>query len=283
MRVDGNTGIEIGALNRLVAAAVDAAGDSSFARPFRSMLGKAAPLDLCSAFYFDLEGNVERLLFLGNRKGKRVFLDGPQGAEGRSELRKLVATQKLNVATATGLSMVTSSRPLSRIGAYRRWWFEKPRVVERVSIHRMIGSRCVGASAYRIEPSGPFSPLELERFVAISPVLMALVAKHASLSKSEVRSNRYWPRPDELARNLAARLRLSGREAEICAHLLLFRSQTLIAEATGLSINTVATYRKRAYEKLNIGSRRQLIERFDAFASRSQHGAYESEPADQIK
>jgi LuxR family transcriptional regulator, activator of tox operons len=267
MRVDGNTGIEIGTFNRLVAAAVDAAGDYSFARPFRGMLGKA-PLDLCSAFYFDLEGNVERLLFVGNRKGKRVFLDGPQGAEGRSELRKIVATQKLNAATATGLSVVTSSRPLSRIGAYRRWWFEKPRVVERISIHRMIGSRCVVASAYRIEPSGPFSPLELERFAAIAPVLMALVAKHASLAKGEVRSNRYWPRPDELAGNLAARLGLSGREAEICAHLLLFRSQTKISEATGLSINTVATYRKRAYEKLNIGSRRQLLERFDAFASR---------------
>jgi hypothetical protein len=43
MRVDGNTGIEIGAFNRLIAAAVDAAGDSSFARPFRGLLGKAAP------------------------------------------------------------------------------------------------------------------------------------------------------------------------------------------------------------------------------------------------
>jgi DNA-binding CsgD family transcriptional regulator len=279
MRIDSNTGIEIGALNRLVASAVDAAGDASFARPFRGLLGKAAPLDLCSAFHLDLEGNVERLLFLGTRKGKRVFLDGAEGAEGRSELRKIIATQKLNVARATGLSVVTSSRPLSRIGSYRRWWFEKPRVVERISIHRMIGSRCVVASAYRIEPSGPFSPLELERLADIAPVLMALVAKHASLTKGEARS-RYWPRPDELARNLAARLGLSGREAEICAHLLLFRSQTRISEATGLSINTVATYRKRAYEKLNIGSRRQLIERFDAFASQSPHCARESEPPD---
>ena len=55
---------------------------------------------------------------------------------------------------------------------------------------------------------------------------------------------------------------LSRREAEVCAHVALGYSTLAIALNLGVSVNTVATHRKRAYLKLGICSQNELFERY---------------------
>ncbi|MDR0515365.1 MAG: helix-turn-helix transcriptional regulator [Coriobacteriaceae bacterium] len=59
---------------------------------------------------------------------------------------------------------------------------------------------------------------------------------------------------------LAERFKLSEREKEIVIYLAKGRSKPFIAESLFISDNTVRTYTKRIYEKLNIHSRRELQE-----------------------
>lgn len=55
---------------------------------------------------------------------------------------------------------------------------------------------------------------------------------------------------------------LSSREAEVCAHVALGYSTLAIGLKLGVSVNTVATHRKRAYFKLGICSQNELFERY---------------------
>jgi DNA-binding CsgD family transcriptional regulator len=56
----------------------------------------------------------------------------------------------------------------------------------------------------------------------------------------------------------AGRRGLSAREAEVAAALILGQTQAQIAGSVGLSVNSVITYRRRAYQKLAVADRRAL-------------------------
>jgi DNA-binding CsgD family transcriptional regulator len=76
---------------------------------------------------------------------------------------------------------------------------------------------------------------------------------------------------------------LPRREAEVCARILYGLSSVGIALDLSVSEETVKTYRKRAYQRLVIGSERELLtwylshwnrwsaERFQAAASTALH------------
>lgn len=54
----------------------------------------------------------------------------------------------------------------------------------------------------------------------------------------------------------------SGREAEVCAHIVLGYSTLAFGLRLGVSLNTVATHRRRAYLKLGVCSQNELFERY---------------------
>lgn len=55
---------------------------------------------------------------------------------------------------------------------------------------------------------------------------------------------------------------VSPREAEVCAHIALGYSIHAISLTLGISENTAATHRKRAYSKLGISSQNELFARY---------------------
>jgi DNA-binding CsgD family transcriptional regulator len=55
---------------------------------------------------------------------------------------------------------------------------------------------------------------------------------------------------------------LSPREAEVCAGIILGYTTLGISLNFGISLNTVATHRKRAYRKLGICSQNELFSRY---------------------
>lgn len=59
--------------------------------------------------------------------------------------------------------------------------------------------------------------------------------------------------------NIFVRCGLTHRESEICAYITLGYSSIAISLILNISINTIATHRKRAYSKLGISSQRELF------------------------
>ncbi len=51
---------------------------------------------------------------------------------------------------------------------------------------------------------------------------------------------------------------MSEREAQVAAGLAMGHSQSDIAKSSGLALNSVITYRRRAYQKLKVADRLEL-------------------------
>ncbi|MCC6211130.1 MAG: helix-turn-helix transcriptional regulator, partial [Burkholderiales bacterium] len=143
---------------------------------------------------------------------------------------------------------------------YRDSCYLRAGLLERVSVAASEGGQQVFLNLYRLEPSGPFSAGEIATIDDLSPLLAALAVKHVSMLGMLLRSR---DRGDRLAA-IAARLhaldgRLTRRETEVLSRILLGVSSEGISLDLGIGVNTVLTYRKRAYARLGVTSQAELF------------------------
>jgi DNA-binding NarL/FixJ family response regulator len=123
-------------------------------------------------------------------------------------------------------------------------------------------------SMYRDQSVGFFSSGELAEIEDGADTLSALVAKHAALSHTGGQVTRHPPIAELTARFRQTGAKLSTREAQICAMFVTGQCDKEVAKATGLQLSSVATYRKRAYQKMGVSDRRGLARFYDTAASR---------------
>jgi DNA-binding CsgD family transcriptional regulator len=142
---------------------------------------------------------------------------------------------------------------------YREQCFVRTGTLERMSVLCQDETTWYSINFYRSQHSRPFQANEMSAFSELAPLLSSLVLKHfaitghSALTVSEPHGVRF-------ARRLRDRSpELSDRECEICSLILQGHTTESIALRLLLSANTVLTYRKRAYRKLNIGSQNELF------------------------
>jgi DNA-binding CsgD family transcriptional regulator len=111
--------------------------------------------------------------------------------------------------------------------------------------------------------AGPFAPGQIAKVQASADLMIAICAKHASI---------HWDRPRGVkifasVAVIEAKLReaawgLSVRELQVSARILFGISALGISIDLGLGEDTIATYRKRLYARLSIGSRHELMQKY---------------------
>ena len=116
-------------------------------------------------------------------------------------------------------------------------------------MHVSVGSE-QGGSAVEVLPNH-FAPV-----IESADVMLALLAQHDA-HRPPVRN----AAPDDLYRRRLRQIapQLAGRELDVCIGIVQGRCSEAIALALGISINTVLTYRKRAYARLGISSHNELM------------------------
>jgi DNA-binding CsgD family transcriptional regulator len=93
----------------------------------------------------------------------------------------------------------------------------------------------------------------------VAPLLVSLVAKHAEIIGA-ARSLAHAPSSlDLIIQCMADTPNLSRREIDVCARFLYGMSSIGIELDLGIGEESVKTYRKRAYQRLGIGSPRELL------------------------
>lgn len=110
---------------------------------------------------------------------------------------------------------------------------------------------------------GLFAPDQIAQVESCADLLIAACAKHASI---------HWDRPRGVkifasVAVIEAKLReaawgLSERELQVSARILFGISALGISIDLGLGEDTIATYRKRLYARLIIGSRHELMQKY---------------------
>jgi DNA-binding CsgD family transcriptional regulator len=114
-------------------------------------------------------------------------------------------------------------------------------------------------------------------------LLMSVLGKHADLRQTRPNVAQALTALEEIENCIVATNALPRREAEVSARILYGLSSVGIALDLSVSEETVKTYRKRAYQRLAIGSERELLtwylarwsrwrgHRFEAASSPSLH------------
>lgn len=134
-----------------------------------------------------------------------------------------------------------------------------PHVRDRILLCGRSASGAFGLSVLRADPHSPFAREAIEKLGQAAELLVAMLAKHADVSQSRPNVAQALTALPEIEHCIAATSDLPRREAEVCARILYGLSSVGIALDLSVSEETVKTYRKRAYQRLAIGSERELL------------------------
>jgi DNA-binding CsgD family transcriptional regulator len=158
-----------------------------------------------------------------------------------------------------------------------------PHVRDRILLCGRGANGAFGLSVLRADSHAPFAHEAIEKLGQAAELLVAMLAKHADVCQSRPNVAQALTTLPEIESCIVATSPLPRREAEVCARILYGLSSVGIALDLTVSEETVKTYRKRAYQRLAIGSERELLtwylahwsrwsaERFQAAASTALH------------
>lgn len=143
---------------------------------------------------------------------------------------------------------------------YREACFERAGLLERLTVAAADEGQLVLLNLYRFGTSGPFTADQIAVMEGLSSFLAALALKHVGALGMLLRSRDRGDRIAALAARLHAREgRLTSRERDVLARVMLGVSSEGIALDLGIGLNTVLTYRKRAYARLGVTSQAELF------------------------
>jgi DNA-binding CsgD family transcriptional regulator len=134
-----------------------------------------------------------------------------------------------------------------------------PRVRDRLVVCGRRGSLQLGLSVLRNSANEKFGSGAIERLAETSEMLLSALAKHANFLTGRADPGSALDNLVEISRCLVSRSYLPRREVEVCSRILYGMSTLGIALDIGIGEESVRTYRKRAYQRLQIGSERELI------------------------
>lgn len=111
---------------------------------------------------------------------------------------------------------------------------------------------------------------------------MAVLGRHADIRQTRPNVAQALTSLEEIENCIVATGVLPRREAEVSARILYGLSSVGIALDLSVSEETVKTYRKRAYQRLAIGSERELLTWYLARWSCSRGHRFESASSDAL-
>lgn len=172
----------------------------------------------------------------------------------RDMLVRRTATKK--ISRELQLYRLTPEDILDR--EFRRECYDAVDACEQITLHWRGDAEAISLNAFRIRKNGGFSSSDVEHFASFGAPLLACMDRHAQLT-GECRG----PSVQIDAHFVAERLRrlgrgLTPREIEVCIGIVRGVTFQGIALGLGISIHSVTTYRRRAYDRLNISSQAEL-------------------------
>jgi hypothetical protein len=139
---------------------------------------------------------------------------------------------------------------------YRHDCYTSLRITDRFTLMQRNGDHTYRVNLYRSGRGGRFAQSDVDHIMSSADLLVSLLIKNAASNVSY--GQKAAPQLFE------DRLRLiepnmPTREAEVCAAIMSGMTSEAIALHLGISVNTVLTYRKRAYGRLRISCQNELL------------------------
>lgn len=137
------------------------------------------------------------------------------------------------------------------------------RIIDRIMLSGRVDDDLYAITLLRSEEAGAFEERDIAQLQASADLLIAICAKHASLHWDRPRGVKIFASVEVIEATIkAAGWGLSVRELQVSARILFGISALGISIDLGLGEDTIATYRKRLYARLSIGSRHELMQKY---------------------
>jgi DNA-binding CsgD family transcriptional regulator len=152
-------------------------------------------------------------------------------------------------------------------------------VGERILLCGRTKDEAFGLSILRSQEQGQASFEERSCLASLSTTLVSILNKHITMVSSQMDVSLALTSLPEIEDTLlTSSVQLPRREVEVCARILYGMSTTGIALDLGIGEETVGTYRKRTYQRLSIGSQRELLVWYLREWSSNHSGAWALQP-----
>lgn len=134
-----------------------------------------------------------------------------------------------------------------------------PHIRQRLLVAGRNHDTAFGLSILRSEGGAAFSEDDIHEVEKVSELLVALLSKHVEVTLRTSRMATALSSLREIEACISNTADLPRREMQICARILYGLSTTGIALDLAVGPESVKTYRKRVYQRLQIGCERQLL------------------------
>jgi DNA-binding CsgD family transcriptional regulator len=221
--------------------------------------------------YLSNIAGVEHYSVYRVRGEKPEFLGGASKS-GEHPARLTAANQRYQRTYAELLRALEEPHPSARLvhgplesaddpgltGALRHY-----NIVDRVLLCGRADGEFYAVTMMRSQAAGVFGADELASLEANADLIIAICAKHASIHWDRPRGVKIFQSVEVIEATLReAKWGISVRELQVSARILFGISALGIGIDLGLGEDTVATYRKRLYARLSIGSRHELMQKY---------------------
>lgn len=244
----------VGSTGQLLCSLIDALGTLRFEDAMLSLAQKSVRCSHLSAFSVS-RGRLPRLLIAAN--GGKSPSARRIASKYMREYWQLDPANRL-IAAEPRLSHGATIRMLSQEvenALYQRDCYLSASLVDRVSIVKCQADEIVRLNFYRNRAQGRFADADIRVISEMANILVQALDKHDKIRPALNDEDRYRQYCGRLA---SAAPQLTEREIQVCAEIVRGLSSEAIANALGLSINTILTHRRRAYAKLGISSQNEL-------------------------
>lgn len=146
--------------------------------------------------------------------------------------------------------------------AYRNQYFEKAKLIDKVSSIHTSKNVLFLVNFYRLDGHGQFEMTDFNDLERLAPIIGRFVLRHVRLMHDRyILDDAYERRVTQIVEDSTQIFaRLSPREREVCKHSLLGTEEKDIAAMMNVSLSTIITHRRRLYGKLDIGSKVELFQ-----------------------
>jgi DNA-binding CsgD family transcriptional regulator len=134
-----------------------------------------------------------------------------------------------------------------------------PQISERLVICGQRSDSAFGLSILRATGHGSFTDSQIDHLRNVAELLVSVLSKHADIVAARGSLARALTSLADIESCLSGAAELTKREIEVCSRILYGLSSIGIALDLGIGEESVKTYRKRAYQRLGIGSPRELL------------------------
>lgn len=237
---------------------VDALGAAEFGPHLIDFLGAAAGAVYCGAYRFG-GGNFEVLCAAGS--------DGTDVARGNAARyqrdrfwQRDWALEAADARTrqAAGAQLIRVDPAQIADAEFREYFFSRPGIEDKLLFAGRRGADAYGVAVFRTRRR--FARAAVERLSGMAEFLVSCCAKHSEATRARRDASELLSSCDGIEERLRGRHPgLSRREAQVCARILTGLALQAIAAELGIRAESVATYRKRAFQRMRIASRHQLL------------------------